>query len=202
MMNKSLALLSLLLLCSCAASYKPIVPARLDYDEEETDGRLGYSFRTNILEDSGNKRYAQRGVKKEINLIAVKIENKSDKPIVFRRDIRMYAGNRPVYPIDPRLVGHSLKQPAPLYFIWSLLWVVIYKCEGDDCTTIPLPVGLVIGLGNFAVANTANEKFLNEIDANNIFDKEIAPGGTAYGIIGLSAKDISSPLKMVFSPGQ
>jgi hypothetical protein len=104
-------------------------------------------------------------------------------------------GDRLVLPMEPKQVSQQLKQPAPLYLLWGLLWVTITKCEGEDCSVTPLPVGLAIGLINVGVASSANKKFLAELDATNILDKTIQPGETVYGLIGISS-DITAPLTL------
>jgi hypothetical protein len=69
------------------------------------------------------------------------------------------------------------------------LWVVFSKCDSDgDCSSTPIPVGLLIGIGNTAAASSANKKFKMELTATDLLSKSIAPGETVQGLIGISSE--------------
>jgi hypothetical protein len=178
------------ILISCAGSYRPIRPQALTYGSSYESTGIRYSFQHNILTTTGNKKYAKREAKRPVKLVAIELTNNTDHAINFRKDVKIYMGDRQVLPVETSVVHQQLKQPAPLYLLWGLLWVVIYKCDGpnpDDCSTTPLPVGLVIGVGNMAAAGSANDKFLTELNSNNILDKTIAPGETVRGLVGITS---------------
>ena len=134
-------------------------------------------------------------MKRPVKLLAIEVTNSTDHTINFRRDVKMFMGDRMVLPVEPSVVHQQLKQIAPLYLLWGLLWVNITKCDGadgEDCSAIPLPVGLVIGIGNTAVAGSSNNKFLAELNANNILDREIGPGETVRGLVGITSETAGS----------
>jgi hypothetical protein len=189
-----ISIIVLMGLLSCAGSYKQIKPANLSYNGQDEVNRISYSYRYDVLRETGNKKYANKELKKGIKLIAVKIRNDTDRVINFRNDIRIFSGDRQVLPLDPKIVHHSLRQPAPLYLLWGLLWLTINNCDDDDCSVTPIPVGLGIGLLNVGIASSANKKFLDELYQTNLLDKEIKTGETVYGLIGISS-EITSQLE-------
>jgi len=194
-MKKIFSLLVVVFLFSCAGTYKPIYPKALAYPSQSNVSGVSYSYRYNVLTDTGNKKYANKEDKKGIKLIAIKIENNTDRVINFKRDIDVYMGSRVIFPMEPELIKSTIKQPAPLYLLWSLLWVTIYNCDGNDCNVTPIPVGLGIGLINVGIAGSANRNFLDELNYYNILEKDIEPGETVYGLMGLST-DISAPITL------
>ncbi|MBL7844254.1 MAG: hypothetical protein JNK44_10355 [Cyclobacteriaceae bacterium] len=188
----SIALL-LATLFSCAGSYKTINPERLAYGTSRSTEGAEYATITNVLSETGNKKYANRELKRPLKLYAVKFTNKSDRTINFRNDVKISMGSRPVFPLESTVIHQSLKQPAGLYMLWGLLWVFITTCENDDCSSIPLPVGLVIGIGNTSVASSSNKKFLSELNNTNLLDRTIGPGETVTGLLGVSG-DVAGPI--------
>jgi hypothetical protein len=176
------------IISSCAGSYKPIVPSRLSYGSVSESNGMSYAYRHNILTESGNKKYAKREAKGSLKLMAIEITNTTDRTINFNRDIKMYMGDRQVLPVEPSIVYQQLRQRSGLYMLWSLFWVVFTKCDDDgNCSSTPLPVGLVIGIGNTAAASGANQKFMDELNATDLLTKEIKPGETVKGLIGISS---------------
>ena len=55
--------------------------------------------------------------------------------------------------------------------------------------TDTFPIGLILGpgitAGNMIGAGTANTNFLNELEENYLYNKEIKAGETVYGIVGI-----------------
>lgn len=157
---------------------------------------MNYSYRTDVLDGSGNRKYAKKEAKKGVTLIAVKIVNNSGRTITFRNDIRIYAGQRNVFPLQGAMVAEQLHQIAPLYLLWGFLFVTITKYDdyGQPTSVTPLPIGLAIGLVNLGIASGANKTFKKSMEDYDILDKEIKDGETGYGFIGLTSLDASSPL--------
>jgi hypothetical protein len=153
-------------------------------------------YKYDILREAGNKKYPKKELKKNIRLLAVEVTNNSDRPINFKEDIEIYSGNRKIIPLDPAYAKKELKQIAPLYLLWSLLWVTINKCdEYGDCTSTPLPVGAVIGLINMGVAAGANKNLGADLVRYNLLDKTIDPGQTVNGIISIAIES-GQPLEI------
>lgn len=187
-----------LILVSCAASYKPILPYRMSYGTLQNGGGLDYSYRYGILTETGNKKYANKEAKHGVKLIAIQVENTTDQEIILREHAKFYVGGKIIFPMEAKQVQQQIKQPAGAYMLWTLLWLNFTKCENRDCTTIPLPIGLLIGLINTGKASGANKALYTELIANNILDKKIAPGEKATGLIGISSED-SLPMEIKLS---
>ncbi|MEQ9264849.1 MAG: hypothetical protein RLN81_06480 [Balneolaceae bacterium] len=181
----SLLICSFLILTSCASSYKSINPERVQYGTRIMESGIEFSYKYNVLKESGNKKYAKKEDKKNLQLVAVRVTNRSDSQIIFEEDVTLYAGGRMLRPIDPDIIKSQLKQNAPLYLLYSLLWLQISSCEDNECDTTNLPIGVPIALGNMAVAGSANGKLLEELNEYDILDRPINPGETVYGIIGI-----------------
>ncbi len=194
-MKKLLFFVLSIFLFSCASTYKSISPGQLNYPSTSEISGLSYSYRFDVLEDTKNKKYANKEAKKGMKLIAIKLENNTNETVNLKRDIDFYMGDRVIFPMEPQLIKSTIKQPAPLYLLWSLLWVVIYDCDFDDCNTTPIPIGLGIGLINVGIAGSANKNFENELNQYNLLERDIAPGETAHGLIGLST-DIAAPITL------
>lgn len=186
----NLLALSAFVLSSCAGTYKTIVPKSLPFQKFDTGGDLNYAYSYSVLRAAGNKKYANKEFKKGVKLVAVEIENTTDRTLNFRNDIKMYNGNRLVYPMEPTLIFKSLKQPAPLFLLWGLLWLTFTDCDDNtgECSVTPIPLGLGIGLINVGIAGGANKKFMDNLITTNILDRDIKPGETVYGLIGIATE--------------
>jgi hypothetical protein len=69
---------------------------------------------------------------------------------------------------------------------WSLSYVEYGNGQSESSFKF-YPVGLVVGLINVMVAETANKHHRETLEANQIYGKTIEPGATAYGIVILPA---------------
>jgi hypothetical protein len=72
--------------------------------------------------------------------------------------------------------------------------------NGTISSASRLPIGLILGpgiaFGNMAVAGTANQNFLRELNEYNLINKTITPGQTVFGLIGVN--DIGyNPVRIV-----
>lgn len=184
---------TIVLLSSCAGSYKTINPAGLNYASRSQTQGAEYGVINSVLSETGNRKYANRELKRPVKIYAVEFTNKTDRPISFRDDVKVFMSGKPALLLETSVIHSALKQPAGLYMLWSLLWVFIYNCDTDDCSVTPLPVGLIIGIGNTSVASSANKKLNEELTLNNLLDKTIQPGETVRGLIGLSGT-VAGPL--------
>lgn len=174
-----------------------MLPQKMKFSSLEGEG-LKYSYRYNVLTETKNKRHANKELKHGVKLLALQVQNDTGEEIILREHARFYTGEKQVLPLDPKQLQQQLKQPGGLYMLWSLLWLTYTKCEGRECNTIPIPIGVVIGLLNWSTASRANKDLLNELIANNILDKRIAPGEAVTGLLGISS-DGSLPLEIRLS---
>lgn len=193
---KKLLLLSLVVLISnCAGSYRPIAPHSLTYPvSEERDG-LKYSYRFNVLADTGNKKYAKKEQKRALRVVAMKLENNTGRTLNFKRDIDIYMGNQVVLPMEAGQAQQTLKQPAALYLLWTPLIVFTDDCDATGCDRTVLPVGPAIGVANTVIASSANKKLGTEMAIYDMLNKTIADGETVHGLIAINTT-MTSPIEL------
>ncbi|MFZ6009788.1 MAG: hypothetical protein ACOYXT_05510 [Bacteroidota bacterium] len=184
--NKICIWLVACILMGCASAYRPVMPNRISYKESFEDNGLKLQYRYNILKEAGNKKYAAKESRSGIRLVAVEFTNNSEQTVTFGQNVGVFSGNRELVPLKPEEVRREIRQVAGLYMIWSAFWIVINNCDNDDCTSIPLPVGALIGLGNMSAAKAANRNMLHDLRRYDLSGKTIGPGETVYGILPLA----------------
>lgn len=180
-------LIGMFFLCGCAASYKPIQPERLVYSTTQNDENVKFAYRYEVLSFKGNKKSAKKEQKKSIRVVALKIENSGSKTLKLGENLSLYSGDNNIYPMNPETVFKSLRQTVPVYLLYALVTLSIVDCNSitGDCNGTIIPIGIPIAVGNMLVAGSANKNFLDELTGYNILNKEIAPGETAYALIGI-----------------
>ena len=186
--NLSLLLLTIYIM-GCASAYRPMVTRHASYLAASETGNILMEYRYEVLKESENKKYARKANDKGIQLVAVAITNDSQNEIVFGEDVKLYANNEPITPLRPEAVKRQVRQVSGWYMFWGLFWIFISSCENGNCNVIPLPIGLVIGLGNMAKAQKANRYFVEDMEHNSPMNKTIAPGETVYGLLPLKVKE-------------
>jgi hypothetical protein len=157
-----------------------------DASVADTDG-LEVNYKYGILREMGNKKYAKKESRRNIRVVALEVTNLTDAPINFKDDVEIFSGDRQILLMEPEQIKHGIRQVAPLYLLWSLFWLTITKCENNDCSVIPLPVGVVIGLTNMSMASGANRNLLYDLKRFDLQKKTIEPGETVFGLIGIEA---------------
>ncbi|MDW3193453.1 MAG: hypothetical protein R8G66_13855 [Cytophagales bacterium] len=173
------------LLASCASSYRNINPNGLNYNGSHEHNGVTFQYKYDVLRESGNKKYAKRETKKEVQLIGLSITNNSDQPLTLAKDVNIIANNEVVLPLDPKSTQSFLKQNVPIYLLYFLLSFNTQSCENGDCETTIYPIGIPIAAGNMIMAGSANSKFLNELETKDILNKTVQRGETVYGLVGL-----------------
>lgn len=176
------------LVSGCASTYRPVSLNSLPSVATAPTEDVQINYKYDILGLAGNKKYAKKEAKKNIRVIGIEIKNATGRPITLREDIDLYSGNRKIFPLEPTFAKQQLKQIAPLYLLYSLIWVTIANCERDDCTIIPIPVGAIIGIGNMSVAASANKHLFEDLTRYDILDKVIEPGESVTGVICIAAE--------------
>lgn len=188
-------LLNLLLLfvlamtVGCASSYKPINPSNLYLQTKIEDEDLSFSYEYDVLESMGNKRYSKKELRSNLKIIAVKIQNKTNKNISVSDDIGFYVNNIEVRLLEPDQITPSLSQNTVSYLLYLLLTPLkLITTESDGSTNVfPLGYGLGPGLTllNIVRSSSSNAAFKKEITDNNIIGKSILSGETLSGIIAI-----------------
>lgn len=177
-----------LFISGCASTYKAINPPQLYYTAHSSRDSILISYKYNVLQQKGNKKFAKKEQRKGIQIIAIKLTNKTDRTINIRKDITFYSGDTPIYPMAPVDIKNKIRQSVLSYLPYLLLTFTTVIVS-NDYSDVSYPVGIVVGPGitaaNMAVAATANKKLLSELNDYNILDRNIDPGETVYGIIGV-----------------
>jgi hypothetical protein len=190
-MRYSLIIMAVLLLSSCAAAYNSISPERLSYSSTNLDDAILFSYKYDVLFESGNKKYAKHEEKERIKLVSVKITNNTGKKININNDVTFYAGNRPIVPMSTSGLAELLEQNTPIYLLYLLLTPLqLTKTEsnGYETRTEPIfPIGIILGpgitAGNMLVSSKANKDFKHEL-YNYDINREIDNGQTNYYLVG------------------
>lgn len=184
MKNIVVAIATLLLITSCASSYNVINPKRIIYQNRQLDTEINFSYKYDVLNERGNKKYAKKETLKGIKIVAIKVVNNTDSSFIFGRDYKVYSGGNPITLLDPNVLQKQFKQNVPVYLLYLLLTPMkLYSGESET------PIGYVVGpgltIGNMAVAGGANKNFKNEIQSTYLNGRQINSGETVYGLIGI-----------------
>jgi hypothetical protein len=177
-------ILTVFLLWGCASVYKPIQPSSLNYSNTEVGEEISYSYKFDVLNEKGNKRYARKEDKFNIDILSVKLINNTNKELDFNKNVKCYMGDRELYPLESNSVTSRIKQGVIGYILYG--FVFLYIGNEENVTTIP--IGLPIGIGNMIAAGSSNGKFKREFSEYNLVNKTINPGDTIYGLVAF--KDI------------
>jgi len=188
LISQFLIIISFLVLCGCAATYKNVNPPSINYSSHDLQDGISLSYRYDILREKGNTKYAKKEDNKGVKLIAIKLTNNTDSVINVNKDLVFYSGSNAVIPMDPLAIKNTIKQVVPGYLPYLLLsFVNLYVTKDNKTETYH--IGLVLGpgitIGNMAVASTSNTNMLNELNEYNILYSDIKKGETLFGIIGL-----------------
>jgi hypothetical protein len=183
-MRCTIYLITFSLVClGCASSYRQINPYRIVYQDSVASYGGALEYKYDVLRKAGNKKYARKADSKKIKIVAIKFTNLTDEAINFGQDVEILSNGEIIEPLSPEVVRREVKQVSGLYMLWSLFWVTINKCENDDCSVTPIPVGLLIGVGNTIGASGANKSFNRELEYHNLSNKIIEPGESVKGLL-------------------
>jgi hypothetical protein len=190
--TKIFAIAIVFILSGCAASYKPIYPVSLNYDSHQSEDGVELSYKYDVLRQNGNKKYAKKEDKKGVKLVALKITNNTQSVVNIGKNLTLYSGNNQIRPMEPMVIKESIKQIVPGYLPYLLLTFVnltTTKEQNGMTEQNVIPIGLVLGpgitVGNMLIAGDANTKLLDELRLYNLIGRDIKPGETVYGIIGV-----------------
>lgn len=177
-----------LLLSGCAATYRPIHPPTVNYSSHDLQDGIAISYKYDVLQEKGNKKYAKKENQHYVKLVSMKITNHTDSTLNLSRDVLFYCGDRQFTPMEPEVIKQELKQIVPGYLPYLLLSFVtldVYSESGVKRYPIGLVLGPIITMGNMATAGGSNNKMKEELDEYNLINQDIRPGETVYGLIGI-----------------
>ena len=197
----SLILLIAVLVSSCAGIYKPIAPETVEYNSNNSTKDVDFSYRYDVLAYRGNKKYSKKERKNGFSVVAAKITNNTAAPINFARDLELGITRGSIYPTESQTAAETMRQKVWIHLLWGLLGYTESECDpyGNCETTVVIPYGLAIAGINIGVAASSNKKMKQEFIKYSLYNKDIAPGETVYGIIPL--RDIGfQPLSLRVKP--
>lgn len=198
-MSRLLLLFAVVLLGSCAVQYKPVVPAKMNFQNRfAADDKLAVSYIYDVQGITTNKRYARREREHGFAAVALQIKNISAEPVtITRSNFKVLVNGSDKEYVTPEKYTSKVKQLAGLHLLHALWGPWAYQYEETPAGTSSrfryIPIGATIGLINLIIAATANGKHLETLKQNEIFGKTIAPGEQLHGIV-LIANTTYEPL--------
>jgi hypothetical protein len=178
-----------LLFNSCAMIYRPVNPPTLNYKMSESKDGIELSYKYDVLQLKGNKKYAKSEDRAGVRLVAVRIVNNTDSTINIGTDALFYSGIKPVELMTPYLMENTIKQSTAAYLPYLLFTFLRLNVSSGYYNTVSIPIGYFLGpmltLGNIITANSANKNLLKELNTYDILNKDIQKGETVYGLIGI-----------------
>jgi hypothetical protein len=179
-----------LMICSCASSYKQINPDSLYFTGKSSQDDIEFSYKTSILNASGNSKFALKEAKSGTSLIAVRILNNSDKEIIIGQNAHLKSGNYQLELLTPNQITSKIKQSTASYLLFMLLTPMHLTIDNRDGPPESYNIGIGVGPGltllNMATASGANSAFYNELIQFSLINKSIAPGETTFGLVGFN----------------
>ena len=185
-----------LFLTGCASGYHAINANSMNFHSKSGDSTILVEYQTNLLKHN----YAAREIRSGVNLIAVKITNSTNREIIPKKNIKIFSGGNELTMISLNNFYDATRQDPnkSLRFLFLLplnVYTFSQTTSGSEITSQKnrfYPIGLIIGpalaFGNQAAAKSANRKFKEELDQNNIMEKIIRPGETISGLIAINEK--------------
>ncbi len=168
-----------LLVFSCAAPYKNIAFKEKSYIYQAKLGNTTFDLAPNVMTNSGNYKQANKELRNNFRVFAVKITNNSTD-VVDMKKIGFTSSAIPVDILDHKSSYKKLKQRIPFYLLYNLLIVDVIFGSGDSKL---IPVGTPLSMANIALALQANHKLKKELYEYDITERKIQAGETVYGLI-------------------
>ena len=185
-----------LIATSCATTYHTISPKTLPYVGLNSQDAVAAGYRHHLLLESYNKRYYRKATKNNLSLVAVKVVNQTNRPVVVQRDVALLQSGKKLQIVEREAVYKTLKQHLIGYFLYALQPRISekydYPLEIDR-----IPIGVPIGFVNIAIGFKANRSFEEELINHDLVNRQIQPGETFYGIIGIKDSDFG-PITLQF----
>ncbi len=177
---------SIFLLMSCASGYRTMNPHEVNFTNAVAREGLEFSYRYNVLYDSGNEDYSEKEMKSRIKVLSVKIKNNTGRKQVVGTDILFMMNNKPVTLVSAARVEEVTEQGTLGYLFYLLLSPMQLTITRENRMDT-YPVGLVIGpglaFGNMLYASSSNTRLRENLENENIIGKTIADGETAHGLL-------------------
>ena len=176
----------IILFTSCATSYKAIIPDSVNFPAAENGSNFSYRF--DVLREAGNRKLAKKEERKLVRVVAVKLVNNTGQTLKYGYNYKIYSENAEIEVLSATRTTSYIRQSVPSYLLYlALTPAKLTFTSGYKQSSFPL--GFILGPGlagiNMAISGTANKNLRTELENNTIIDKEIKPGETFYGLIGI-----------------
>ena len=184
-----LLVLTLIFCSSCARTYFPLEPQKLNYTNTQQKEGVTFSYQHSVLEN----KYRNKERRREIKLIAVKCTNNTDRDLVFGTDIQLVREKgRGTDMADDYYIYRQLRQRPASHLWWMLfafLTVNVTQGSAYNQTTSTYPVGLalapILTITNASIAASSNRRFRQDLEEHNLLGRTIRKGETIYGLVGI-----------------
>jgi hypothetical protein len=187
------ALSSFLLLTGCASSYIATRPSEYAYKASSTVDSIEYALCFNVLQKTSNTRYANIEQKVNLRLVAVKLFNHTNSPIILTEEnLKFMSGGFEVLYVTPDYYYQKVQRHPGYYFFWlfanpSFVKTTIssggYGPPQISQKLIVIPIGIPIAILNFAIASNANKQFKQHLLDNALLNRTLQPNEYTYGYI-------------------
>ena len=188
---------------SCAVSYKNINLAVVDYPKSDSTKRINIlASHTQILGESGNKRYQTKADRNGISIVPVLIQNTSNDTIRFsKNNIDFFNNYEPVEIVCFDEYYKAIRQKTGWHMPEIIIGggfnaLLVATIVSPIFSVTPSLVGysliLPLGIYNIIQASKSNGKMYKNLHEFDILNKPIAPGTQVYGIICLKTKDVNN----------
>ena len=114
----------------------------------------------------------------------MRVTNDGDDAIVLtRRLLSVDAANASPSLVPAAAAADDLGQAYGWHVLWGLLNIFVTTENG---TTIPIPVGPVIGVINIVKGANANSDLERDFEDKSLYGKAVGPGETVEGLVFVS----------------
>ncbi len=175
--------IAIVLISSCARPYRKINMASIPFKDFREETKINYAVRQGVLYNMKNFFYAKKEQKKNVNLIAFKIINKTELPLNINDLLFSCGASVPIMPIKTEEFFNIVKQKAGLYWLYSAGVIVYPRPPKGSNKFIPLPFGLPIAAANYGIAYKANKKMSADLKLLDLTNKVIQPFDSIQGIL-------------------
>lgn len=184
-----------LLFTQCAFKYRPVHPPTVRYVVREKGRDLDYAYLYNVLSfrnnaSRPNTKYAKREQKYGYQIVAVRITNKTTDTLNYSDDIEITTDLGKVQLVPNEQAAWEIRQKLwpHLFWIYANFRVddCVFDCRGDANGSF-IPLGYFLMTRNLLRAHFANTKLKQEFAEYNLYERNIKPGETVYGIIAIKS---------------
>lgn len=164
---------------SCASNYYPIQPEALRFGASRdtlVGDELAIAWQYNVLEATGNRRYARKERQQGVSLLALRLANQGPDTLAFPDAVEIFAGAAQLWPLSVEEAAEAFMQRT--------------REQGEGAVEVEGAEGIIMaaGLFNMAKGLNANIRLVKELDACNLAGQDIPPGSTLTGLLALSVQ--------------